>query len=385
MRKIIRATTVPGTLNVFCKGLLHELSKKYEVVALSSPSPVLDEVRSREGVRTIAVPMARHVSILKDLKSLFAIIRVFRHERPDMVHSMTPKAGLLCMVSAWITRVPIRVHTFTGLVFPTAKGFRKWYLAMMDRIICLCATNIIPEGEGVKNDLIDNKITKKDIRVLGYGNIRGIDLGFYKKTSEIEQDAQALRRPWNFCFVFVGRVVRDKGINELCEAFDRLSREFPDIRLFIVGKNEDKLDPVSIDSKRIMRENSQICACGKKNSEDLLSYYAASDCLVFPSYREGFPNTVIEAGAMGLPSIVTDINGSREIIRNGYNGVIIPPRDVEALYSAMREMYLNSERRLEMASVARQSVAERFEQKYVWNCLFEFYTSVFKRHEETKQ
>ena len=119
-KKIIRSSTVPQSLETFCKGILKELSEQYEVIALSSPGEALDIIEKREGVRTIAVPMERHISILKDLKSLFALIRVFRNERPDMVHSITPKAGLLCMMAAWWTRVPVRIHTFTGLVFPTS-------------------------------------------------------------------------------------------------------------------------------------------------------------------------------------------------------------------------------------------------------------------------
>ena len=157
MVKLILATTVPLSLDIFCKGLLKELSKDYEVIALSSPGELLDSVASREGVRTIAVPMARHISVIKDFKALLSLIKVFKAEKPDMIHSMTPKAGLLCMVASMLSKVPVRVHTFTGLVFPTTKGFKKRVLKLTDRITCACATNVIPEGEGVMQDLIKNK------------------------------------------------------------------------------------------------------------------------------------------------------------------------------------------------------------------------------------
>ena len=150
--KIIRATTVPESLDAFCQGILRMLNEKYEVVALSSPGQEMQVIAAREGVRTISVPMERHISLLKDIKALWQLIRVFRQERPDMVHSMTPKAGLLCMVAAWMTHVPIRVHTFTGLVFPTSKGFQRRLLMLTDAITCWCATHIIPEGEGVRSE-----------------------------------------------------------------------------------------------------------------------------------------------------------------------------------------------------------------------------------------
>ena len=130
MKKIIRATTAPQSLDVFCKGILKDLSEKYEVIGLSSPGEALERVSKREGVRTIAEPMERHISLTKDIKSLFRIIRVFRNEKPFVVHSMTPKAGLLCMVAGWLTRVPVRIHTFTGLVWPTSIGVKRKILML---------------------------------------------------------------------------------------------------------------------------------------------------------------------------------------------------------------------------------------------------------------
>ena len=158
--KIIRASTIGASLNTFCFGLLSELKEKgYHVIALSSPDNSLAALGAREEVRTIGVPMERHIAPLKDFISLIRLIRLFLKEKPDMVHSMTPKAGLLCMMASWFARVPIRVHTFTGLVFPTAKGLTKKVLMATDWLTCACATHIIPEGQGVLNELNDNGIT----------------------------------------------------------------------------------------------------------------------------------------------------------------------------------------------------------------------------------
>ena len=374
--KIIRSTTVPMSLNAFCRGMLKELSNKYEVVALSSPGEDLEEVGKRESVRTIAVSMERRISLVKDLKALTKMIRVFRKEEPTMVHSMTPKAGLLCMLAGKLTGVPVRVHTFTGLVWPTESGLKRRILMFTDKLTCACATHIIPEGDGVKNDLIAGRITKKPLKVLGFGNVKGIDLTQYVITDELKAKSEKLRSE-KFTFLFVGRIVRDKGINELVEAFNKLSQTV-DARLLLIGPYEDTIDPISEHSRELIEKSPAIESLGAKYGEELFSYYAASDCFVFPSYREGFPNTVIEAGAMNLPSIVTDINGSREIIINGENGVIVPSQNADALYDAMLNMVNNQEERERMAGNARKMIADRFEQNFVRKCLYDFYDEILK-------
>ena len=377
--KIIRATTVPQSLNAFCKGMLRELSDEYEVVGLSSPGDALDEIARREGVRTIAVPMERHISLKHDLVSLWRIIKVLRKEKPDMVHSMTPKAGLLCMLAAWLTRVPVRVHTFTGLVFPTSTGLKRRILMATDWLTCACATHIIPEGEGVKSDLLNHGITKKPLKVLGYGNVRGVDMEYYSRREDVirKMEEFALRDESKFTFLFVGRIVRDKGINELCKAYIKIHSQYPKTRCWLVGGYEDSLDPISQESRRLIEQGDNgLIAVGPKRGDELLAYYAAADCFVFPSYREGFPNTVLEAGAMGLPSIVTDINGSREIITEGENGYIIPSKDADALYEAMWRMINNNVERNTMAAKARKMIGDRFEQSFVRKCLYDFYDEI---------
>ena len=366
-KKIIRAATIGWSLNLFCRGLLRELTDEgYEVVALTTPDDDLKELGEREGVRTIGVTMERHVSPFKDLISLMKLTRVLRKEKPDMVHSMTPKAGLLCMMAAKMAGVPIRLHTFTGLVWPTATGLSRKILMMTDRITAACATHIIPEGEGVKQDL-QRCITKKPMKVLGHGNVRGIDLDYWKRNNEKVNNGL-------LTFVFIGRIVRDKGLNELVAAFVRLNQQYKDTRLLLVGPCEDNLDPVLPDTMHLIETCDAIESVGRQ--EDVRSFYEQGDVLVFPSYREGFPNVVIEAGAMGLPSIVTDINGSREIIENGKNGLIVPPCDEQALYDAMRSMVEHPDERKQMAANARPIVESRYEQGFVRQCLKDYYKGI---------
>lgn len=375
MIKIIRSTTIPMSLNAFCKGMLRELSEKYEVIAVSSPGEELKEVATREGVRVIGVPMERHISLWRDMKALVQMICVFVREKPTMVHSMTPKAGLICMVAGHLTGVPVRVHTFTGLVWPTSAGLKRKILMFTDKLTCACATHIIPEGEGVKSDLISGNITRKPLKVLGYGNVKGVDMEKCSRRPEVMEIAEKLRKKDCFTFLYVGRIVKDKGINELCEAFDLIS-SITQTRLILVGPYEDNLDPISKEARRIIKDNGAIEAVGVKSGDELLAYYATADCFVMPSYREGFPNTVLEAGAMGIPSIVTDINGSREIIAEGENGIIVPSKNMSALFDAMMNMIRDISARERMANNARKMIADRFEQSYVRKCLYDFYDEI---------
>lgn len=372
-QKIIRACTVPQSLG-FVSGMLPDLQKKYEVILLSSSGPEWKEIRkSYPDVKCVEVNMERHISPIKDIKSLWQLWRVFLREKPQMVHSMTPKAGLLGMMAACMAGVPVRVHTFTGLVFPTATGLKKKILMATDWLTCTCATHIIPEGEGVKNDLLNNGITRKPIEVLGYGNCRGIDLEHFDRTPEVMEQAERLRKDGVCTFIAVGRLVGDKGINELVEAFVKLHEEHNDTRLILVGSYEETLDPLKKETLRLIEECEAIEAVGQQG--DVRPWFATSDVAVLASYREGFPNVVIEAGAMGLPQIVTDINGAREIIIEGENGTIIPSKSTDALYNAMKHM-LDTDYRNCLANNARKLIASRYEQGFVSKCLYDFYDNI---------
>jgi glycosyltransferase involved in cell wall biosynthesis len=376
MTKIIRAVTVAQSVGFYVPMVDGLRERGFEVVSVSSPGPELERLKAK-GVRCIEIPMERHIAITKDIKSLFALIKAFRKEKPYMVHSMTPKAGMLCMLAAWICRVPRRVHTFTGLVWPTATGIKRRILMATDWLTCACATHVIPEGKGVMDDL-QKHITRKPMKVLGYGNVRGVDMDAFSRRPEVMAKAEKLRRDDLFTFVFVGRIVGDKGINELVQAFIRLQKEQSNVRLILIGNYEANLDPIKLETKALIDSTQSIEAVGPQYGDDLKAYYAASDCFVFPSYREGFPNTVMEAGAMGLPSIVTDINGSREIIINGKNGIIIPSKDTNALYTAMLRMATNTSETQRMAASARPLIASRYEQSFVRQCLYDFYQEINK-------
>ena len=373
--KLFRISTVPTTLESLLNDQLRMLNEHYEVVAVSSPGKEMKVLREREGIRTIEVPMERRISPVKDFISLIRMIRVFVKERPYMVHSMTPKAGLISMLAGWMTRVPVRMHTFTGLVFPTATGRKQRLLMCTDRLTCACATHVNPEGEGVKRDLMAYGITKKPLRIIGNGSICGVDMTYFNRTEAIVKQAAAYREEGCFTFCFVGRMVRDKGINELVSAFVRLHEKYPQVRLLLVGPFEKKLDPVLPETEKAIQNHPTIRFMGFQS--DVRPFLVASDTLVLPSYREGFPNVVLQAGAMGLSSIVTDINGSNEIILPNENGVIIPSKDEEALYRAMENFLLHPEEVERMAKKARPLIASRYDRKVLWEALIKTYQTLF--------
>ena len=372
---LIRLTTIDNSLDVLLKGQLKYLNNAFKVIGVATDSGLLSSVAKREGIRTIGIPMQRKISIIHDLQSLWALYRLFRKERPFIVHANTPKASFLSMIAAWLARVPHRIYLVTGLRFETVHGPLRLLLKMTERISCFCATKVIPEGDGVKKLLYSEHITKKPMEKILNGNINGIDVEYFDRSKDILAKAATIKNESNaFTFIFIGRIVRDKGINELISAFHKLSTENQHIRLFLVGVFEDELDPILPETKRLIETSENIIFTGYQN--DVRPYLAASDVLILPSYREGFPNVVLQAGAMGLPCIVTNISGSNEIIIPNKNGIIIPKQNTEALYQAMKYCIQHPESVKEMAQEARSSIVSRFKQQDVWRAILDMYNSL---------
>lgn len=374
MDKLIRTATVSESLDCLLKGQLRFLKQYFDVAGVSSEGAFLETVHEREGIRTVSVHMERQISPLRDLVALFRLYRLFKRENPQIVHSITPKAGLLSMLAAKMAGVPIRMHTFTGLVFPSRTGWVRKILVNTNRLLCWSATNLYPEGQGVKNDLVRFKITKKPLKILANGNVNGIDLDYFNPTNFPETQQKKLSgqlgiKKEDFVFVFVGRIVGDKGINELVSAFEDLNN--PQTKLLLVGAMEANLDPLEQETLKVIKENKNILSVGFQ--KDIRPYLAMAHVLVFPSYREGFPNVVLQAGAMTLPAIVTDINGCNEIIEEGKNGIIIPKKDVPNLKKAMLKMMTQDEFREELKANTRKMIAGRYEQKLVWQSVLAEY------------
>ncbi|WP_278985316.1 glycosyltransferase family 4 protein [Segatella bryantii] len=382
-KKLIRLTTVDLSLDKLIPGQLKYMSSVFDVIGVASDTGLLDKVRKREGVRMVNIPMEREVSLLKDLRSLIALFFFFRKERPDILHCNTPKGSLLALLAGLFAGVPNRIYLVTGLRYQGTTGFFRFILKTMERISCFCATQVIPEGHGVLHTLHADHITNKRLRVLHYGNINGIDTSYFSRKCLEENFRSALGfTDDDFVFIFVGRIVRDKGMNELAEAMKKLISEkrSKQVKLLLVGSFE-KGNPLYGDNEDFLRNSEHVKFVGWQ--EDVRPYLAAADALVFPSYREGFPNVPIQAGALDIPCIVTNINGCNEIIKDNLNGKIIRApyaqqgkRDSlmeNALYETMKWFIEHPEEVKRMGRNARGMITSRYEQKDVWKEILNLY------------
>ena len=363
---------MPLSLRYLLKGQLKYLNNYYNVIGISSPGDDLRFVEKVEGITTYPVYISRNINIIRDIKSLICLIILLKKLKPVLVHSITPKAGLLSMIGAFFARVPVRLHTFTGLVFPSKQGLLKKILIYADKLLCYFATDVYPEGYGVRKDLIKYRITTKPLKVLHNGNVNGIDTNYFTLKHFPQQKINELKEQYgiplnSFVFIFVGRLVEDKGVNELVKAFSSLQKKYSQIRLLLVGDYDDSPEKLQAESLRMIKGLDTIIEKGWQN--DVRKFMSISNTLILPSYREGFPNVVLQAGAMGLPSIVTDINGSNEIIIEGKNGIIIPPKDSDALFKAMESFLINPELQSTLAKKARELIVNRFEQLLVWEAI----------------
>lgn len=348
----------------------------YDVTGISSDGRHHPSIHENEGVPTIKVRINRKINLKQDVISLYKLYRLFRKEKPFIVHSLTPKAGLLSMMAAYFAGVPHRLHTFTGLIFPTQTGFLKKLLIFFDKVICHCATRVYPEGEGVKKDLIRYGITNKPLKVIGNGNVNGIDLSHFDPHLFDADTQSKIREEWgikdsDFVLSFIGRIVFDKGIVEMITSFIGINKTHKDVKLLLVGPSEKELDPLPAHIEEEIYNNPNIISAGWQL--DVRPFFAITNVFVFPSYREGFPNVLLQAGAMGKFSIVTDINGSNEIIEEGLNGTIIPVRDVWALTKAMFDAVKNRLNYKNHDPRYRKSIAEKYDQKLVWEAQLKEY------------
>jgi len=377
MKKILRITTVPISLRNLLKGQPKFMSQYYEVVGITSPGEEINDVVNDEGIRVIEVEMTRTISPIKDLVSLWKLYKVIKKEKPFIVHSHTPKAGTLGMMAAKLAGVPNRLHTIAGLPLLVATGAKRKLLDFVEKITYACATRIYPNSLGLKDIIIQNGYTKPSkLKVIANGSSNGIDVNHFSVENISEETKTTLREELNIIeddivFVFVGRLVTDKGINELISAFKKLSADHQNIKLLLVGTFESELDPLHDSTLNEIESNNNIINVGWQT--DVRRYFAISNVLAFPSYREGFPNVVMQAGAMELPSIVTNINGCNEIIKEGVNGLIIPAKDENELYLAMLNIIENPSKQKELANASRKMICDNYQRQVIWEALLQEY------------
>ncbi|MEI3789541.1 MULTISPECIES: glycosyltransferase family 4 protein [unclassified Chryseobacterium] len=361
------------------------MSEHFEVIGVSSPGKELDEVKNDEEIQVIAIDMSRQITPVKDIKSLWSTYKLLRKEKPQIVHTHTPKAGIVGMLAAKLAGVPHRLHTIAGLPLMEVTGMKREILNFVEKLTYASATKVYPNSKGLYEYILQNNYTHKSkIKVIGNGSSNGIDTSYFSTDQVTQAQKDLLKKELNiedahFVFVFVGRLVGDKGINELVKAFSHINKKENSQRqskLLLVGPLEQELDPLHPDTLREIENNPDIISVGFQ--KDVRPYFAISDALAFPSYREGFPNVVMQAGAMGLPSIVSDINGCNEIIIEDQNGAIVPVKNSEKLSEAMRKMKLDTDYYQKLKMNARPMIESRYEQSVIWNALLSEYKKLIK-------
>ena len=376
--KLFRMTTHSKTLGLI-KGQIGFINRDFDVLLVAKDTGNLEQLAKEEGVNFKDIEIKREISPLSDIKSLWCLYRFFRKEKPDIIHANTPKGALLSMLAAKFAGVKHRIYNVNGLRFETASGKLRKLLIMMEKIACACATKVIPQSNGVKRVLIEERITRKPLEIIRYGSGNGVDIDFFNPNLEtIKEKAVSLNHKENlhnkFVFIFIGRIVKDKGVNELIVAFDRLSKEYDNINLRLLGNYENDLDPIEENTQQIILNNPNIIYEGFQ--KDIRPFLAASNVLILPSYREGFPNVVLQACAMGLPCIVTNVNGAEDVIINDFNGIVISKKNTEALYLAMKDMIANKAKIEKLSSNTRSFIEKRFKNTDVWEATLEMYKSL---------
>lgn len=361
--RVLIVTAIPMTVRVFLLRYIVGLAERYDVtVACSGGDPrLLAELPS--AVRLKPVDIRRNVAFLLDLKALWRLVVFMRSENFDLIHSVTPKAGLLAQLAGRLCGVTIRLHTFTGQVWATQRGFKRKLLKGCDQLLATCATHLLADSVSQKQFLIMERVVgAQKISVIGKGSIAGVDPArFYpdidtrrvvrKQLGILDADVVAL---------YVGRLTRDKGVLDLVDAFSQVCDELPDLILLLVGPDEEGL---GASLERVVGYGSRLRMIGATSRPE--KFMVAADFLCLPSYREGFGTVVIEAAACGLPSMASAIYGLTDAIDDGFSGVLHPPRDVDAIAKLLVGFSMQKDWRERLGRQARQRVTDNFSAEVV--------------------
>jgi glycosyltransferase involved in cell wall biosynthesis len=375
--RVLHVATASLSLKLMQGQLAFLREAGYEVAVMTSPGGELRAAGRSAGIETYAVPMAREISPLRDLKSLVRLYRVVRCLRPSITNVGTPKAGLLAGIAAWLARVPCRFYTLRGLRCETARGLKRRILLLSERIACLCAHKVICVSESLRQRAVALGIVPAHhALVLGSGSSNGVDSSRFLLTPELRIREAGLRQelkiPQEAQVVgFVGRLTRDKGIAELVKAFSRLCETSAAVWLLLVGDFEDT-DPLPADVRRAIETHPKIIRTGFV--AEATSYYHLMDVLALPTYREGFPNAILEAHAAGKPVVATRATGVVDAVLDGVTGVLVPVGDAETLAKGLESLLRNRDTATRMGSAGRERVRREFQQERIWGALAREYS-----------
>ncbi len=376
MNKLVIVVTVPVVLETWLKGQAKFLSNYYEVEIITSNSENIKSIENFENVSIKVVDFNRKINFFKDLKVLIQLFFYFIKKRPAIVYTLTPKAGLLGMIASYLARVPNRIHCVVGLPHLEAKGRRKKILIFTEKLTYLFATNLFCNSFNLIGEI--KKLTAKNVNVIAQGSVNGVDTDYFNNTFN-EEEKQQIRvenkiYENDFVLTFVGRIVKDKGVDELLNVFLQLKKKYANLKLLLIGDYENESDPISDKGKKIMESDEDVIYI--KFQEDIRKFLAISDLFVLPSYREGLPNVLIEAGSYGIPLVATNINGCNEVIQRGENGALVNKKDEASLYNAIEKFIADKEYYSSIKNSVRKSIVDRYSQKYFYDALHKEFSNI---------
>jgi glycosyltransferase involved in cell wall biosynthesis len=353
----------------------------FRVVLISSPGELLDRTAAREGVERIAIPMRRGIAPLADLIALIRLWRLLGKYCPQLVEFSTPKAGLLGTLAAWFRGVPCRVYMLRGLKLQRSAGFKRQVLLAAERLAAACADVVLCNSESLRTEATALRVAPAaKLHVLGEGSSNGVDMRRFspgpcnlRKALGISANSPVVG--------FVGRLTCDKGLPELIQAFAAIQRAEPAARLLLVGWFDAAEDALNADLRDEIRCHSGIICTGFVN--DTAPYYRVMDLLVLPTWREGFPNVVLEAAATGIPVVTTECTGARDSVVPEVTGSLIPPGYPDAIVEAVLKMIRDPERRKRMGEAARAWVLEHYVEDRVLGLTADYYRSLIESVRET--
>jgi len=381
---LLHVTTVPETLQFLSGQIGHMKRVGFDVQALSSPGDYLEQFGRREGIAVHGVDMPRRITPLGDLRAVARIRRLLCRVRPTIIHGHTPKGGLLAMLGGWLARVPVRIYHIHGLPLMTARGGKRALLRLTERVSCALAHQVLCVSESVREVVVSEGLCPAEkIKVLGSGSINGVDAeGIFNPARLPADGRETVRRrygiPHNAVVAgFVGRIVRDKGMVELAEAWRTLREELPDLHLLLVGPFEPQ-DAVPADVEALLRNDPRIHLLGL--NWDTPPLYAAMDLVLLPTYREGFPVSPLEAAAMQLPIVATRVAGCVDAVVDGVTGTLVPARDARSLAEAIRSYVRDPDLRNRHGGAARQRVQRQFRPEALWQAQYQEYVRLLRSH-----
>ena len=376
--KLIRITTVPLALAYPLRGQPSYMQLHgFDVLMISADGKELQQLLQNETCRHIIVPMTRSITPFVDMVCIFKLIKIFKKEKPDIVHTETPKAGLLGMIAAKICNIKVRIHTVAGLPLMVEKGIKLRILKSVEKMTYAAATNIWPNSYSLERFILKNRFTdKKKVTVPGKGSSNGVNTERFNKKNLspiiLDKVKESVRfNDSNIYLLFIGRLVRDKGITELVNVFTTLQKERPGLKLILAGGYEPHLDPLPLHIEKEITGNKNIIHV---EWTDKVEYYMAmADCFVFPSYREGFPNVLLEAAAMELPIVCSNIAGNIDIVTDNDTGLIFESQDETGLREKLTVALNEPERLKKMAAKLKETITTSYERSHFWETIRKAY------------